>query len=103
MKYIPNEITYHFIFPLNVLNKYNPDELDKTIDELVYIIVEPLLNKIEYSIELILDNKKLYIHLRVNDRKFNLKNIINSLKKHNMLKGLELFKKKYNLDKIDLS
>lgn len=54
--YIPNERKYHFIFPLDVLKKYNDlDNLDIILDDnLVYFIIEPILNKkIEYNFELV--------------------------------------------------
>ena len=54
--YIPNEKTYHFVFPLHILNQYNgADNLDITLDDnLVYFIIEPILSrKIEYSFKLI--------------------------------------------------
>jgi len=103
--FIPNERKYHFIFPVHVLNKYNgADNLDVTLDDnLLFFIIEPLLNgHIEYNYDLIWkggnDNPmqdSLDICIKVNEEKFDPKIVIDNLEKHEMLKGLELFKEEH--------
>ena len=59
--FIPNEQLYHFEFPERILNKYNGrDNLDNTIDELLYLILHPLVeNEIEYNYKLELNREHI--------------------------------------------
>ncbi len=101
--YIPNERKYHFIFPINVLYKYNgADNLDITLDDnLTYFIIEPILKRqIEYNFELIWKDKNtldetLDICVKVNDEKFDPQIVIDNLEKQQMIAGLKLYKEEY--------
>lgn len=99
--YIPNEKTYHFVFPLKILNKYNgPDNLDVTMDDnLTYFIIEPILrNQIEYNFKLIwrgenvIKDNAIDVCVTVNDKKFNPDIVIDNLIQKQMIEGLELYK-----------
>ncbi len=101
--YIPNEIKYYVVFPLNILCTYNgASNLDVTIDdELLLYIIEPLITeKIEYNYEIIREdweiNNNLKLCLKVNNEKFNPKIIIDNLRRNQMINGLKLFKEQYN-------
>ena len=102
--YIPNEVIYHFVFPLEILYGYN-GELDVTVDDnLAYFIIEPILKRnIAYSFQLIWKdeganklNHSLDICIKVDGTKFNFKTVIDNLEKEEMITGLELFKEEYS-------
>ncbi|MEM6261901.1 MAG: hypothetical protein AAGI38_05295 [Bacteroidota bacterium] len=104
--YVRNERTYHFIFPLYILNRYNgASNLDETLDDnLLYYILAPIATaQIEFNFELIWQDEHenpvedtLDICVRVNDEKFDPQMVIANLEKNQMIAGLRLFKEEYN-------
>ena len=103
--FIPNEGTYHFTFLLTVLEQYNgAGNLDETLDDnLTYYIISPILRrKSEYQFEYIWKNQQedtatntLTIRVKVNDTNFDYREVIDQLRKENMLSGLRLYKEEY--------
>ena len=99
--FIPNEQVYHVEFPERILHKYNGrDNLDNTIEELLYVILYPLLeNEIEYNFKLEWNTEHsnawfyfINIRLTVNGNKFEPELLIKTLQDHNMDEGLLLKK-----------
>lgn len=107
--FIPNEQLYHFEFPERILHKYNGrDNLDNTVEELLYVILHPLLdNEIEYNFKLEWNTEHsnawfhfIDIRLTVNENKFEPELIIKNLQEHHMDEGL-LLKKESSFGQIE--
>jgi hypothetical protein len=107
--FIPNEQLYHFEFPERILHKYSGrDNLDNTIDELLYLILHPLLeNEIEYNYKLEWNTEHsnawfhfINIRLTVNATKFEPELIIKNLQDQKMDEGL-LLKKESSFGQLE--
>ena len=107
--FIPNDQLYHFEFPERILHKYKGrDNLDNTVEELLYVILYPLLeNEIEYNFQLDWNTEHsnawfhfINIRLTVNENKFEPELLIKNLQDHHMDEGL-LLKKESSFGQLE--